>query len=161
MMADPGDRGSAKAHETMRAFVSSSICLAAEPRKPSRPAAISLHEQAGYATASTGIAMIGKFPCQGEVVHTRRSARTAPRRSGPPSTSASMITCSTASAIVRRKSPLSCLASGSDRPMFVSVIAGSVGLVVEVAKLHLDHTPRWPPGITLNAPVNLHHVCGH
>ncbi len=58
MMADPGNRGSAKALETMRAGVSSPICLAAEPRKPSRPAAITLHQQAGYTTASTGIANI-------------------------------------------------------------------------------------------------------
>jgi transposase len=33
--------------------------------------------------------------------------------------------------------------------------------MVEVAKLHLDHTPRWPPGITPAAPVKLHHVRGH
>ena len=48
--------------------------------------------------------------------------------------------------------------------------------VVEVAKLHLDHTPPlsadlalpnrlpangWPPGITPAAPVKLHHVRGH
>ena len=58
MMADPGDRGSAKAHETMRADASSSICLAVEPRKPSRPAAVTLHQKAGYTTASTGIAMV-------------------------------------------------------------------------------------------------------
>lgn len=58
MMADPGNRGSAKAHEMMRADVSSSICLAAEPRKPSRPAAVTPHQQAGYTTASTGIAKI-------------------------------------------------------------------------------------------------------
>ncbi|MCF3975117.1 hypothetical protein, partial [Paracoccus salsus] len=30
-----------------------------------------------------------------------------------------------------------------------------------VAKLHLDHTPRWPPEITPNEPVKLHHVLGH
>ena len=33
--------------------------------------------------------------------------------------------------------------------------------VVEVAKLHLDHTPRWPPEITPNEQVKLHHVLGH
>lgn len=82
MMADPGNRGSAKVLETMRADVSSSICLAAEPRKPSRPAATSLHEQAGYTTASTGIAVIEKFPCKVEVVHTRRSVRASVRRRG-------------------------------------------------------------------------------
>jgi hypothetical protein len=32
--------------------------------------------------------------------------------------------------------------------MLVLVIGVSVWSVVEVAKLHLDHTPRWPPGIT-------------
>ena len=30
----------------------------------------------------------------------------------------------------------------------------------EVAKLHLDHTPRWPPKITPAAPMKLHHVLG-
>jgi len=32
--------------------------------------------------------------------------------------------------------------------------------VVEVAKLHLDHTPRWPPGITPSTALKLHHVLG-
>ena len=72
MMADPGDRGSAEALETMRTDANSSICLAAEPRKPSRPAATSLHEQAGYTTASTGVAVIEQLPCKVEVVHTHR-----------------------------------------------------------------------------------------
>ncbi|WP_286693565.1 hypothetical protein, partial [Paracoccus sp. SCN 68-21] len=31
----------------------------------------------------------------------------------------------------------------------------------EASKLHLDHTPRWPPEITPNVPVKLHHVRGH
>ena len=82
MMADPGNRGSAKVLETMRAYVSSSICLAVEPRKPSRPAAATPREQAGYTTASTGIAMIVENPCKDEVVHTHRSVRRAPLRSG-------------------------------------------------------------------------------
>jgi hypothetical protein len=29
------------------------------------------------------------------------------------------------------------------------------------AKLHLDHTPRWPPGITPSTAKKLHHVLGH
>ncbi len=58
MTAGPGNRGSAKLLETMQAGVSSPICLAAEPRKPSRPAAVTLQQQAGYTTASTGIAKI-------------------------------------------------------------------------------------------------------
>ena len=74
MMADPGDRGSAKAPETMRADMSSSICLAADPRKPSRPAALSPREQAGYTTASTGHVVVEEIPCEKEAVHTRRSA---------------------------------------------------------------------------------------
>jgi two-component system, LuxR family, response regulator FixJ len=44
--------------------------------------------------------------------------------------------------------------------MVVLVIGVSVWSVVEVAKLHLDHTPRWPPEITPNEPVKLHHVRG-
>jgi proteic killer suppression protein len=32
--------------------------------------------------------------------------------------------------------------------------------VVEVAKLHLDHTPRWPPEITPLTAQKLHHVRG-
>ena len=32
--------------------------------------------------------------------------------------------------------------------------------VVEVAKLHLDHTPRWPPEITPLTAPKLHHVRG-
>ena len=44
--------------------------------------------------------------------------------------------------------------------MFVLVIGVSVGSVVEVAKLHLDHTPRWPPEITPLTAQKLHHVRG-
>ena len=44
--------------------------------------------------------------------------------------------------------------------MFVLVIGVSVWFVVEVAKLHLDHTPRWPPEITPKTALNLHHVRG-
>jgi len=32
--------------------------------------------------------------------------------------------------------------------------------VVEVAKLHLDPTPRWPPGITPPAATKLHQLLG-
>jgi len=35
-----------------------------------------------------------------------------------------------------------------------------VWFVVEVAKLHLDHTSRWPPEITPKTALNLHHVRG-
>jgi hypothetical protein len=45
--------------------------------------------------------------------------------------------------------------------MFVLVIGVSVRSVVEVAKLHLDHTPRWPPRITPMKAQKLHHVRGH
>ena len=45
--------------------------------------------------------------------------------------------------------------------MFVLVIGVSVWVVVEVTKLHLDHTPRWPPGITPMTALKLHHVLGH
>jgi hypothetical protein len=40
------------------------------------------------------------------------------------------------------------------------VIGVSVWSVVEVAKLHLDHTPRWPPEITPLTAHKLHHVRG-
>ncbi len=45
--------------------------------------------------------------------------------------------------------------------MVVLVIGDSVWSRVEASKLHLDHTPRWPPEITPNVPVKLHHVLGH
>ena len=45
--------------------------------------------------------------------------------------------------------------------MLVLVIGVSVWFVVEVAKLHLDHTPRWPPEITPLTAQKLHHVRGH
>jgi hypothetical protein len=32
--------------------------------------------------------------------------------------------------------------------------------VVEVAKLHLDHTPRCLPGVTPSTALKLHHVLG-
>jgi hypothetical protein len=44
--------------------------------------------------------------------------------------------------------------------MVVLVIGVSVWFVVEVAKLHLDHTPRWPPEITPLTAQKLHHVRG-
>jgi hypothetical protein len=44
--------------------------------------------------------------------------------------------------------------------MLVLVIGVSVWSVVEVAKLHLDHTPRWPPEITPLPAQKLHHVRG-
>ena len=61
MMANRYDPGSAKAHETTRACLSSSICQAVEPRKPSRPAAVSPHTKAGYTTASTVSAVTFKL----------------------------------------------------------------------------------------------------
>ena len=45
--------------------------------------------------------------------------------------------------------------------MLVFVIGVSVRFVVEVAKLHLDHTPRWPTGITPPAAMELHQILGH
>ena len=45
--------------------------------------------------------------------------------------------------------------------MVVLVIGDSVWSGVEASKLHLDHTPRWPPEITPNVPVKLHHAHGH
>ena len=42
-----------------------------------------------------------------------------------------------------------------------SGLAGNQQSVVEASKLHLDHTPRWPPEITPNVLVKLHHVLGH
>jgi hypothetical protein len=44
--------------------------------------------------------------------------------------------------------------------MVVLVIGVSVWFVVEVAKLHLDHTPRWPPEITPLTAQKLHHARG-
>ena len=69
MMADPGNRGSAKAHEMMRGDVISSICLAAEPRKPSRPVAVTLHQQAVY-MAATGQPPEPKHPCHAGAIQT-------------------------------------------------------------------------------------------
>ncbi|MCR9062229.1 MAG: hypothetical protein NXI02_33270, partial [Rhodobacteraceae bacterium] len=36
---------------------------------------------------------------------------------------------------------------------------GSVWSVVEVAKLHLEHTPRWPPGITPPTAMPIDLLC--
>ena len=44
--------------------------------------------------------------------------------------------------------------------MLVLVIGVSVRFVVEASKLHLDHTPRWPPRITPSTALKLHHVLG-
>src|SRR5689334_9030825 len=48
----------------MRASSSSSTCLAAVPRKPSRPAAVSPHSEAGYTTASAEFTVIVRKPLQ-------------------------------------------------------------------------------------------------
>jgi hypothetical protein len=42
------------------------------------------------------------------------------------------------------------------RSMFVLVIGVSMWFMVEVAKLHLDPTPRWPPRITPLVAMKLH-----
>lgn len=57
--------------------------------------------------------------------------------------------------------PPSCFARSSVRSMVVLVIGVSVWFVVEASKLHLDYTPRWPPGITPLTAQKLHHVLGH
>src|SRR6056297_2495610 len=44
--------------------------------------------------------------------------------------------------------------------MLVLLIGVSVWFVVEASKLHLDHTPRWPPRPTPAAPMKLDHVLG-
>lgn len=54
MMANRTDRGSTQVNETMRPVLSSSICLAVDPRKPSGPAAEWPNDKAGYTTASAG-----------------------------------------------------------------------------------------------------------
>ena len=48
MMANRTDRGSTQVNETMRAVLSSSMCLAVDPRKPSGPAAERPNDKAGY-----------------------------------------------------------------------------------------------------------------
>lgn len=72
-----------------------------------------------------------------------------------PSISASVISCRIASGMQCRKFHWSCLASSSDRFMFVLVIGVSVGDAVEVAQLRLDHTPYSHPGITPLAAIKL------
>lgn len=37
---------------------------------------------------------------------------------------------------------------------------GPLWFGVEASKLHLDHTPRWPPGMTAFAAQKGHHVLG-
>ena len=44
--------------------------------------------------------------------------------------------------------------------MFVLVIGVSMWSGVEVGKLHLDHTPRWPPRITPWTALKLHQLLG-
>jgi len=44
--------------------------------------------------------------------------------------------------------------------MFVLVIGVSMWSGVEVSKLHLDHTPRWPPRITPLTALKLHQLLG-
>ena len=48
----------------------------------------------------------------------------------------------------------------ADRALRSNVPKGGVSVwsVVEVAKLHLDHTPQWPPGITPLKAQKLHHL---
>jgi hypothetical protein len=68
--------GSTQVNETMRATLSSSICLAVDPRKPSGPAAEWPNDKAGYTTASAGFHHLrSKTLARVGVVHTRRSAR--------------------------------------------------------------------------------------
>ena len=49
----------------MRAATSSSICLAADPRIPSGPAAVLPRDKAGYTTASAGSVIVVRNPLQG------------------------------------------------------------------------------------------------
>jgi hypothetical protein len=81
MMANRTDRGSTQVNETMRAVLSSSICLAVDPRKPSGPAAERPNDKAGYTTASAGFRHHRSKALAGMgVVHTRRSAQAGWRR---------------------------------------------------------------------------------
>ena len=78
-----------------------------------------------------------RYPLRHVVHSLLRSCLPAPVR---PSTSASIRSCSTASATARRKSAPSCLAKSSERSMLVLVIGGSVGFVVEVANSTRPYT---------------------
>ena len=45
-------------------------------------------------------------------------------------------------------------------PWWSLVIGVCAWAAVDVAKLPLDHPPRWPPESTPDVPVKLHHVLG-